>query len=290
MTESSAGYGKLSLVLWVLIFLYVIDPVATDAFPRALASPLNTPIAILLPMIFALIHGSRRYGWSGIVVFLVLCLGISNIMENIGVLTGFPFGHYHYTDVIGPKLFLVPLLIGPAYFGTGYLSWVLANILLDTDNRRDLKATIGVPLVGTFIMVAWDVTLDPGSSTLAKIWIWEKGGGYFGVPFVNYLGWFLTVYLFLQAFALYKMRRDAAVPALPKAYWYQAPIFYAVMALDFVAGYWGGADTRITDATGKVWQTGDMFATGAIMGLFVMLPFAVASVVTLLLRDDPART
>src|SRR3979490_112184 len=62
-----------------------------------------------------------------------------NVMENIGVLTGFPFGHYHYTDVLGPKLFLVPLLIGPAYFATGYLAWVLSTILVG-DVRRESSA------------------------------------------------------------------------------------------------------------------------------------------------------
>ncbi len=102
-------------------------------------------------------------------MFLVLCLGISNIVENLGVLTGFPFGHYHYTDVIGPRLFLVPLLIGPGYFGAGYVSWMLANTILGTDGRRDLRAVIGVPLVATFVMIAWDLCVDPGSSTLAKI-------------------------------------------------------------------------------------------------------------------------
>jgi uncharacterized membrane protein len=32
--------------------------------------------------------------------------------------SGFPFGHYYYTDNLGTKLFLVPVLIGPAYLGT----------------------------------------------------------------------------------------------------------------------------------------------------------------------------
>jgi len=166
---ASSDHGKGNLVLWLLIALYLVDPVLTDAFPRTLASPLNTPIAIVLPLLFGLLHGARRYGWRGILVFLVLCLAISNVMENLGVLTGFPFGRYHYTGVLGPKLFLVPLLIGPAYFGASYVSWVLATILLDADRRRDARAVVGVPVAGTFIMVAWDVALDPGSSTFGKM-------------------------------------------------------------------------------------------------------------------------
>ena len=48
-------------------------------------------------------------------------------MKNTSILTGFLFGHYHYTDALGPKLFMVPLLIGPAYFANGYVAWVIAT-------------------------------------------------------------------------------------------------------------------------------------------------------------------
>jgi len=51
-------------------------------------------------------------------------------------------------------------------------------------------------------MVAWDLGMDPTSSTIRHLWIWEQGGGYFGVPLTNYLGWFFTVYVFFQVHRL----------------------------------------------------------------------------------------
>src|SRR5207253_1379153 len=127
---------------------------------------------------FALIHGALRYGWSGIAVFIVISLVVSNILENTSILTGFPFGHYHYTDVLGPKLFLVPVLIGPAYFASGYLAWVLANVLIG-DVKREASAftVLAVPFIASFLMVMWDLTLDPRASTIQHQWIWERGGG-----------------------------------------------------------------------------------------------------------------
>jgi uncharacterized membrane protein len=274
-------------VLWSMIVVYAFVTVIADGFPRTFTTPANLPLSILLPLLFALVHGSIRYGVVGIIVFLALCLGISNVMENVGVMTGFPFGRYYYTDVLGPKLFYVPLLIGPAYFGTGYLSWVLANVLLGTDRRRDGLAIFAVPVVATFIMVGWDVCLDPGSSTISHIWIWQKSGPYFGVPFVNYLGWCLTVFLFLQAFSLYRAARPEPVPReVPRSYWFQACIFFAVMALDFPAGYFGMANKTITDAVGRVWQTADIAGTGAIASLFTMLFVAVTCFCLLLLRAE----
>src|SRR5438445_3103701 len=151
-------------VLWVLVVVYAVVELVNPVFP--LHIPI--PFVVLIPVVFGLIHGALRYKWSGILTFIVICLVVSNILENTSILTGFPFGHYHYTGVLGPKLFLVPLLIGPAYFGTGYLSWVLASLLLDADKRRDLLGRIAVPVVATFIMVGWDLCLDPGSSTIGR--------------------------------------------------------------------------------------------------------------------------
>jgi hypothetical protein len=284
------GKGLLDAVLWTIIAVYAAVTLIPDAFPRDVSSPLILPVAVLLPAAFGLIHGGMRYGALGILVFLVLCLGISNIMENVGVMTGFPFGAYYYTDVMGPKLFLVPLLIGPSYFGTGYVSWMLAVILLNADGRRDRFATVAVPLVATFVMVTWDLCLDPSASTIAGMWIWENGGGYFGVPLTNYLGWFLTVFIFLLLFSLYRASRpDLAVAALPRGYWFQPPVMFAVMALDYLASYLGHDDVPVTDATGKVWQTGDIYETGALLGLFVMLAIAVAAFAVVRLRQ-PSRT
>ena len=82
-------------ILWLLIAVYAFVTVVADGFPKTFGSPVNLPLAIVIPLLFALFHGAVRYGWRGVVVFMVLCLGTSTILENMSVLTGFPFGHYH---------------------------------------------------------------------------------------------------------------------------------------------------------------------------------------------------
>jgi uncharacterized membrane protein len=286
MKERPVAATILGAVLWLLVAVYASVAVLPEAFPRAFPSPLKLPLSVLLPLGFALIHGAIRYGAASIAVFLALCVGVSNVMENLGVLTGFPFGHYHYTDALGPKLFFVPVLIGPAYFGAGYLAWVLANVLLGTDRRRDAAATFAVPIVGSFIMVGWDVCLDPAASTVRRMWIWENGGGYFGVPLTNFLGWFLTVYIFQQLFALYRARRpDPAALSLPPGYWFQPSVLFAAMALSYPAAYFGVTDMPVMDATGRVWQTVDIYETATIVSLFTMQTVAVTSFLVVLLRQ-----
>src|SRR5260370_675394 len=150
----------------------------------ALVPGLRLPV-IVAQVGFALLHGARRYGRRAIGVFVAAGLVISNVLENLSIQTGFPFGHYHYTG--GGKIFQVPWFIGPAYLATGYLAWIVATVLLG-DVRRDAPwlTTIGTPLIGAFAMTASDLSLDPATSTINHAWIWENGGRFFALPPVNF--------------------------------------------------------------------------------------------------------
>jgi uncharacterized membrane protein len=157
-------------LLWTLVVINVVLALVNAVFPNRIP----VPLLIVVPLAFALLHGAQRYHWSGILTFLVLCLVVSNLLENTSILTGFPFGHYYYTSGLGPKLFLVPLVIGPAYFGTGYLAWVLATVLIgDVRPKASAFTTFAVPFIASFMMVAWDLGMDPTSSTIRHLWIWE---------------------------------------------------------------------------------------------------------------------
>src|ERR1700749_2522954 len=47
---------------------------------------------------------------------------------NLGSITGFPFGHYHF--VVGADLVhvgIIPIIVGPLWFGMGYFAWIVAG-------------------------------------------------------------------------------------------------------------------------------------------------------------------
>src|SRR5260370_20795712 len=221
--------------LWAIVLINVVLTLVNVVFP----GNISIAILILMPLPFVLLHGALRYKWSGIITFFLISLVVSNVLENSSILMGFPFGHYAYTDLLGPKLFLVPLLIGPAYVGNGYLAWVLSTALVgDVRPKASAFMTFAVPFIASFMMVAWDLCMDPTNSTIRHLWIWEQGGGYFGVPLTNYLGWFFTVYVFYQLFALYlrfrKASREGEEPTFTRSYYAQAIVMYAVIGLTVV--------------------------------------------------------
>ena len=159
-------------ILWLLLSAYSF---VTLSFPLLnISTSVYAILVVSIGFVSAMIHGGRRYGMKSMLVFLGVCMLVSNILENLSIITGFPFGKYNYTDILGLKLFAVPLVIGPAYFSVGYLSFVIGNILLDrVDGRLDRFHLVALPLVSSFIMVEWDLVMDPSSSTIQKLWIWH---------------------------------------------------------------------------------------------------------------------
>jgi uncharacterized membrane protein len=277
-TAKEAAHGWTSPLLWVVGAASVMSHIATVVWqlPQGVGGAM---IASSLTL-FGLLHGASTYGWRGILVFLIICLGVSNAFENLSIMTGFPFGWYHYSDAMGPKLFLVPLLIGPAYFGMGYLSWTLARAILgDEDARLAGPLSFATPVIASFIMVSWDLTIDPGMSTIAGSWVWHNGGSYFGVPVSNFLGWYLTVYVFFQCFAWYARRRFATNTKVP-GYW-ATPLFaYTSIIITPILSLLLGTEPAavLTDPAGHQWQAQDIQSVAALVCLFTALPFWLLAV------------
>lgn len=265
-----------SALLWSCLVVYALARVLQVhemGVPRLAIVALH----VLPPMVFALVHGAGRFGARGILAFMAIGTITGNCFENFGVLTGFPFGRYYFTDAMGPKVFAVPVLLGLAYLGMGYLSWTLAEVLVG--GRR----TIAVPLAATFVMVAWDFSMDPVWSTVLRCWVWLRGGPWFGVPTSNYAGWFLTNYVFFQAFALYDRRHKPAVST--PGHYGMAVLFYAASALGnlfFLIPH--GAPAIVTDPAGAQWKTTGIFAVCALCSVLTMGGFALMSGINVLAR------
>jgi len=278
VTAEQATHGWRSPLLWVVAAASVMSHMATVVLhlPQGLGGAMMASSLTL----FGLLHGASTYGWRGILLFMVVCLGVSNAFENLSIMTGFPFGWYHYSDALGPKLFLVPLLIGPAYFGMGYLSWTLARAILgDEDTGLSGLLSFVTPVIASFIMVSWDLTIDPMMSTINGSWVWHNGGSYFGVPLSNFLGWYLTVYVFFQCFALYARHRFATVAKVP-GYW-ATPLFaYTSIIMAPILGLLLGTETAtpLTDPAGHPWLTQDIRSVAVLLCLFTALPFWLLAV------------
>jgi len=221
--------SKTYTYLWAMAALYIGLNLGVGLRILNLGNTGSIIITLVL-FAFVLVFGSRRYGWRTMLIFFGITTVISWSMESLSIATGFPFGHYHYSANLGPKLGTVPLIIMPAYFANGFLAWTISHIFLNNLGSGITKRNLfQVPAIAAFVMVMWDFCIDPVTATIDGDWVWECGGNYFGVPIQNYLGWFLTVYLIYQTFALYLRWREsgaASADPLPKKYWFLAPVMF----------------------------------------------------------------
>ena len=213
---------------------------------------------VLPPALFALLHGAIRYPCR-----------------------------LSFWTLMGPRVFRVPILLGVAYVGMGYLSWTLGSLILG-DIRRPLAGSriLTVPLTASFIMVAWDLSMDPVWSTVMHGWIWLQGGPYFGVPVSNFLGWYLTVYVIYQLFALYLRGRATLCHSLSSGYWRLAVLCYGIAAAGNLLLVPRAGSSVVFDPTGVPWKVAGIVAASALVSIFAMGAFTLIAWVRM--GDQPA--
>jgi putative membrane protein len=129
-----------------------------------------------------------RNRWRAFAVLLVV-YAVSLSSELCGTSFGIPFGAYGYTDLLGPKWFdRVPLLIPLSWFTMSWAVWIMV--------RHWTRGATAV-LLGSALLVAWDLLLDPAMSRVTSYWIWGDSGSYYGMPWSNLAGWAITGFVLL---------------------------------------------------------------------------------------------
>jgi len=218
-----------------LFVILVVVLYATTIVAKVLSIPVGF-FGVLITTFFVVFHGARLYGWRNILFFVAITFLFSWCLESLSIATGFPFGNYHYTGL--GKIGEVPWIIMPGYLSMGYLSWLIAHILTSQfDSKIKGSKILLIPIVASFVMVMWDVVMDPIMSTIQGEWVWEDGGFYFGVPLTNFFGWYITIFLIYFVFAIFISRQDMQnkSPILrSRLYWLVIPLMYLGMALQYL--------------------------------------------------------
>jgi putative membrane protein len=257
--------------MYLLLVLYVAARIL-QPFAGKVPTLLIVVLHVLPPAAFAFLHGRTVYRTRGILVFMAVCLGVGAFFESLGLRTGFPFGSYYFTDLMGPKVFQLPVLLVLAYVGMGYVSWVVGLLILGSPARTLFgRQVVLLPLVASFVMVAWDLAMDPVWTNIDHAWVWRNGGAYFGVPVSNFFGWFLTIYVIYQVFAIYL--RNRAFPSLPPEFWRLPILFYGTSAAgNLLLAIPSSTAGTVTSSN---WTASDIVGVCVLVSFFVMGPFTL---------------
>lgn len=156
---------------------------------------------------------------------------IGFVAELIGVKTGFPFGHYEYTGVLFPLVGGVPVVVAGAWMVLfAYVSQMRVH-----------------PALAALWMAGIDLVIDPLAAHDLGYWSWLQDGPYYGIPTVNFAGWFGVSLIIFYALGRYPAPRSSSVAmlgrsiifffaAIAAAHHYFLPAFFGVALA--ALGYW----------------------------------------------------
>jgi putative membrane protein len=188
MKAKNSSLDKLSTLRWVLLSIAAVTSFIT------INNGILAFLIYLIPTIFIFMHGSRFLGKKNIAIFFVVVCVVTFIAEYLGVNTGKLFGEYFYNPIgNGPLVGGVPPLLMLTYFSISYGTYWIIRILLGDYGVIKGYKIIWLSLLGGLIATLTDLAADPVNSTVNSVYIWTRGGIFFGVPYQNFTGWLIEI-------------------------------------------------------------------------------------------------
>jgi bisanhydrobacterioruberin hydratase len=167
---------KLNKSLLFLIIMYSVGVIGhlTPALRSLMIS--LTPFTLLLTGGVTLLSSGLKSNFK-LIVWCVIVYAMTFSLEVTGVKTGYVFGSYSYGNVLGLKLFEVPLIIG--------FNWVVIILGAVGIASRIHQNSLQIALLTSTFAVLFDIMLEPVAINLGY-WTWENGF----IPLQNYYAWF----------------------------------------------------------------------------------------------------
>jgi len=106
----------------------------------------------------------------------------------------------------------VPVVVPLAWFAMAVPARETAHAALGARSTARRRVVLGAAA-----LTAWDAFLDP-QMVGEGFWVWRRQGCYRGIPFSNYLGWFVTALLVMTALERALPVDDDAEPGLVATY------------------------------------------------------------------------
>jgi uncharacterized membrane protein len=205
---------------------------------------------VLLAGLVLALHLARHAGWRWLAAFgLVYVVSLGS--ELLGTAYGVPFGPYEYTNLLGPKAAgLVPWLIPLSWFSMAIPSYALASRALE--GAGGVGSWLGRIMLGSLLLLGWDLALDPAMSEATPYWLWGETGPYYGMPWMNLFGWYVTG-LVLMAVLEWRGAREwlGSISSRWLAVYYGANLVVP-LGMVVVTGMWGAAAATAA-LLGGVW-------------------------------------
>lgn len=154
-------------------------------------------------------------------IFVFMVFTITLIIEIVGVKTSLIFGRYHYPNILQPRIFGVPLIIG--------LNWVfvvLGSYALSCKLFGNVYLKI---IMSAVFSVFFDFVMEPIAIKL-QYWEWLDNVGLPSkiIPFQNYLSWFVLSLIISYLIYKFKIHYKSNIII---TYWFAQLFFFQLLQI-----------------------------------------------------------
>ncbi len=213
-------HRRLRVLRWMLFALFALFVVgwalAVIGISRNMRLPVDERWAgsgmLFLEGTIALLWIVIAFSWRHAARFALVVLPSAFLIEFIGVTVGVPVGPYHYTDALAPSILgRVPAPITCAWLMIALGTLATAAWIVQRERRWAI-----IP-VAALLATGLDACLEPTAYHVKAYWLWETSGRYYGIPAINFLGWFVASAAIVALAASALRYRDSAT-RLPLAF------------------------------------------------------------------------
>lgn len=146
-----------------------------------------SPVFMILLAIPTVIGCVQWLGWKRAALVLLSLSAFAYAIETIGLKTGFPYGAFTYSDLLGAKLFGTT----PWTVPFGWVPLLLASWVTVWRWLRPVELRVCGTLAA---LIALDLILDPIAVALS-FWKYAHPGFWYGIPITNFLGWVFSGFI-----------------------------------------------------------------------------------------------
>lgn len=175
----------------------------------------NTPVNLLVMAALLIITQKQKNIYF--FLFFIIAFAVGFFVEYTGTNTALIFGHYTYGNMLGAKLFGVPLIIGINWFIVIYCAGIATQLyeekMMKRINAKGVLINTRVQKISfvidaSLLAVFFDWLIEPVAGKLG-FWHWEGGN----IPYYNYVCWLVISALLLALFQIlpFKKRNMFAV-------------------------------------------------------------------------------
>lgn len=262
---------KIKNLGWVIIVLqFIIEIYAVVEYKTSGAYQVNYGLTGI--MIFSYVACIYIFGIKDTILMNVVSAFFAFLFENTSVSFGIPFGHFeHFAS--GIRIGNIPIQVGLGYFLYAFAGWLFADLIIG-NKKQDIISKIGRPLLGSFIASSMDLVTDGINGLVDGSYTYPNGGGFFGSPLSNSLGWIITIFLTLLVWELViipKNKKKENIVGTPSIMHLQNCILLAMMILAPLFGFFVVKDFSVTDPLGFSWQAHYAYEASTMIALLALV-------------------